>query len=168
MIAGLASSVHEHIKHMPVTHTYTHTHTHTHLAIAASVKHWQELVEQGKVVVAIHGDEDIYSRAIEVRGWSLEVRGWGPRGSGLQESNHWHSKTTTLTVFLTPLPPTTTPLQAGSGSEAEDDEAGEEEKRAESLANHLEVPSQKEVRGRRGTLRWRRGWVHFGTVTFRR
>ena len=147
MIAGLASSVHGHIKHMPVTHTHTHTytHTHTHLAIAASVKHWQELVEQGKVVVAIHGDEDIYSRAIE-------VRGWGPRGSGLQESNHWHSKTTTLTVFLTPLPPTPTPLQAGSGSEAEDDEAGEEEKRAESLANHLEVPSQKEVRGRRGTL----------------
>ena len=36
----------------------------------------------------------------------------------------------------------------GSGSEPEDEGNGEEEKGAESLTNHLEVPSQKEVSGR--------------------
>ncbi|KAL5515172.1 hypothetical protein EMCRGX_G000302 [Ephydatia muelleri] len=68
-------------------------------AIAAAVKHWEELHAQGKVV-SVREDEDIYTSA---------------KG-----------------------------LDMGSGSEAEEEGDGGEEK-AESLTNHLEVPSQKEI-----------------------
>eukprot|EP00731_Ephydatia_muelleri_P000229 Em0001g229a len=68
-------------------------------AIAAAVKHWEELHAQGKAV-SVREDEDIYTSA---------------KG-----------------------------LDMGSGSETEEEGDGEEEK-AESLTNHLEVPSQKEI-----------------------
>lgn len=69
-------------------------------AIAAAVRHWEELNAQGKVVTSRADEEDIYT--------------------------------------------STKGLDLGSGSEGEE-EGGEEEQMAESLTNHLEVPSQKEI-----------------------
>ena len=83
------------------------------------MKHWEELHAQGKAV-SVREDEDIYTSA----------KGLDVRGSTVVYRARCHCYVS---------------WQMGSGSEAEEERDGEEEK-AESLTNHLEVPSQKEVR----------------------